>query len=82
MTSVTSRQPGNYQRTVRRTEDSFQACSDIVTCFQERARLERQYAQQLSEWSTKWKPVVDVSKSRPPPTLTPPRPPQPNPTVE
>lgn len=53
--------PGNYQRTVKRTEDSFQACSDIVACFQERARVERQYAQQLSEWSQKWKPVVDSS---------------------
>lgn len=55
-------QPGNYQSTVKRTEDAFQACSDIVACFQERARVERQYAQQLSEWSTKWKPVVDSSK--------------------
>ncbi|XP_048869686.1 protein kinase C and casein kinase substrate in neurons protein 2-like [Brienomyrus brachyistius] len=53
--------PGNYQSTVRRTEDSFQACSEIVACFQERARVERQYAQQLSEWSTKWKPLVDAS---------------------
>ncbi|TNM97073.1 hypothetical protein fugu_015229 [Takifugu bimaculatus] len=50
--------PGNYQSTVKRTEDAFQACSDIVACFQERARVERQYAQQLSEWSTKWKPVA------------------------
>lgn len=56
-------QPGNYQRTVKRTEDAFQACNDIVACFQERARVERQYAQQLSEWSNKWKPVVDSSKS-------------------
>lgn len=55
-------QPGNYQPTVKRTEDAFQACNDIVACFQERARVERQYAQQLSEWSTKWKPVVDSSK--------------------
>uniref|UniRef100_A0A671RC71 Protein kinase C and casein kinase substrate in neurons protein 2-like n=1 Tax=Sinocyclocheilus anshuiensis TaxID=1608454 RepID=A0A671RC71_9TELE len=54
-------QPGNYQRTVKRTEDAFQACNDIVACFQERARVERQYAQQLSEWSTKWKPLVDAS---------------------
>lgn len=55
-------QPGNYQRTAKRTEDAFQACNDIVMCFQERARVERQYAQQLSEWSNKWKPVVDSSK--------------------
>ncbi|KAJ0058268.1 hypothetical protein NL108_012413 [Boleophthalmus pectinirostris] len=53
--------PGNYQRTVRRTEDSFQACTDMVNCFQERARVERQYAQALSEWTQKWKPVVDSS---------------------
>ncbi|MEQ2267862.1 hypothetical protein XENORESO_011565 [Xenotaenia resolanae] len=53
--------PGNYHRTVKRTEDAFQACNDIVVCFQERARLERQYAQQLNEWSNKWKPVVDSS---------------------
>uniref|UniRef100_A0A667X0Z0 Si:ch211-51c14.1 n=1 Tax=Myripristis murdjan TaxID=586833 RepID=A0A667X0Z0_9TELE len=54
--------PGNYQRTVKRTEDAFQACNDIVACFQERARVERQYAQQLSEWSNKWKPLVDSSE--------------------
>ncbi|XP_077476055.1 protein kinase C and casein kinase II substrate protein 3 [Stigmatopora argus] len=53
--------PGNYQRTVRRTEDAFQACGDLATCFLERARVERQYALQLSEWSTKWKPHVDSS---------------------
>ncbi|XP_041736520.2 protein kinase C and casein kinase substrate in neurons protein 3 isoform X1 [Coregonus clupeaformis] len=53
--------PGNYQCTVKRTEDAFQACNDIVVCFQERARVERQYAQQLSEWSNKWKPLVDSS---------------------
>lgn len=55
-------QPGNYHQTVKRTEDAFQACNDIVACFQERARVERQYAQQLSEWSTKWKPLVDASE--------------------
>ncbi|KAI1884705.1 hypothetical protein AGOR_G00229170 [Albula goreensis] len=52
--------PGNYQRTVKRTANSFQACNDVVACFQERARVERQYAQQLSEWSSKWRPLVDA----------------------
>lgn len=62
MFSLSVSQPGNYHRTVKRTEDAFQACNDIVACFQERARVERQYAQQLSEWSTKWKPLVDTSE--------------------
>ncbi|XP_034046148.1 protein kinase C and casein kinase substrate in neurons protein 2 [Thalassophryne amazonica] len=53
--------PGNYQHTVKRTEDTFHACSDIVACFRERARVERQYAQQLRDWSNKWKPVVESS---------------------
>ncbi|XP_066564787.1 protein kinase C and casein kinase substrate in neurons protein 3 [Amia ocellicauda] len=53
--------PGNYQRCVRRPEDSFSSCSELVACFQERARVERLYAQQLSEWSAKWKPLVDAS---------------------
>ncbi|XP_030622967.1 protein kinase C and casein kinase substrate in neurons protein 3 [Chanos chanos] len=51
--------PGNYQRTVLRTQDSHQACKDIVACFQDRARVEKQYAQQLSDWSSKWKTIID-----------------------
>lgn len=48
--------------TVHRTEQSFQACNDIVSCFVERAKVEKQYAQQLSQWSSKWKPIVDSRK--------------------
>ncbi|XP_068161407.1 protein kinase C and casein kinase substrate in neurons protein 1-like [Antennarius striatus] len=51
--------PGNYVSTVHRTEQSFQACNDIVACFVERAKVEKQYAQQLSQWSSKWKSIVD-----------------------
>ncbi|XP_071393193.1 protein kinase C and casein kinase substrate in neurons protein 1-like [Centroberyx affinis] len=51
--------PGNYERTVRRTDQSYQACNDIMTCFLERAKVEKQYAQQLSQWSSKWKTIVD-----------------------
>ena len=54
-----SSQPGNYVRTVHRTEKSFQACNDIVACFNERAKVEKQYAQQLNQWSNKWKTIVD-----------------------
>ncbi|RVE59673.1 hypothetical protein OJAV_G00190710 [Oryzias javanicus] len=51
--------PGNFVRTVQRTDQSFQACNDIVACFAERAKVEKQYAQQLSQWSNKWKSIVD-----------------------
>ncbi|XP_029565026.1 protein kinase C and casein kinase substrate in neurons protein 3 isoform X1 [Salmo trutta] len=52
--------PGNYERTVRRTDQSFHACKDIMACFNERAKVEKQYAQQLSEWGSKWKAIVDA----------------------
>lgn len=58
---LSTSQPGNYVRTVHRTEKSFQACNDIVACFAERAKVEKQYAQQLSQWSSKWKSIVDSS---------------------
>ncbi|KAL4658290.1 protein kinase C and casein kinase substrate in neurons protein 3-like [Arapaima gigas] len=53
--------PGKHVRTVRRTNDIYRACDLVVACFQERARVERHYAQQLSQWSSKWKPQVDAS---------------------
>lgn len=46
-------------RTVQRTQKSYQASNDIVACFAERARVEKEYAQQLSQWSSKWKSIVD-----------------------
>ncbi|KAF5891427.1 SH3 and multiple ankyrin repeat domains protein 1-like, partial [Clarias magur] len=51
--------PGNYARTVRRTKDSYQVCDVIVDCFKDRARVEKLYAQQLTEWSNKWKKISD-----------------------
>ncbi|XP_032429623.1 protein kinase C and casein kinase substrate in neurons protein 2-like isoform X2 [Xiphophorus hellerii] len=51
--------PGNYARTVQRTDRSFQACNDVTACFLERAKVEKQYGQQLSQWSSKWKVVMD-----------------------
>nr|XP_057918013.1 protein kinase C and casein kinase substrate in neurons protein 3-like [Doryrhamphus excisus]XP_057918014.1 protein kinase C and casein kinase substrate in neurons protein 3-like [Doryrhamphus excisus] len=51
--------PGNYAGTVHRTQQSYQVCNDIMACFTERAKVEKQYAQQLSQWSNKWKSMVD-----------------------
>ncbi|KAJ3608015.1 hypothetical protein NHX12_025065 [Muraenolepis orangiensis] len=51
--------PGQYERTVHRTNQVYQACNDIKACFLERAKVEKQYAQQLSQWSSKWKKIVD-----------------------
>ncbi|KAG2455324.1 PACN3 protein, partial [Polypterus senegalus] len=56
-----SHTPGNYQVTVKRFDDAYHTCNEVIACFQDRAKIERQYAQQLSEWTSKWRPLVDSS---------------------
>ncbi|XP_078511324.1 protein kinase C and casein kinase substrate in neurons protein 1-like isoform X2 [Lissotriton helveticus] len=53
--------PNQYSSTVKRLDEGYRVCDDIAACFQDRAKIEKQYAQQMEEWARKWKPLVDNS---------------------
>uniref|UniRef100_A0A669DR62 Protein kinase C and casein kinase substrate in neurons 1a n=2 Tax=Oreochromis niloticus TaxID=8128 RepID=A0A669DR62_ORENI len=52
-------QVGNYKRAVKRFDDGHRLCNDLMSCLQERAKIEKAYGDQLTAWSKRWRQLIE-----------------------
>ena len=51
-----------YKRTVKRQDDGYKLCSELMNLINERGHIEKEYAKQLKGWSKKWTDLLDKGK--------------------
>ncbi|ELT91899.1 hypothetical protein CAPTEDRAFT_20646 [Capitella teleta] len=48
-----------FKRTVKRQDDGFRLCQDLMQLIQDRAEIEKHYAKSLKTWSKKWHDSIE-----------------------
>uniref|UniRef100_A0A3P8SH78 Protein kinase C and casein kinase substrate in neurons 2 n=1 Tax=Amphiprion percula TaxID=161767 RepID=A0A3P8SH78_AMPPE len=48
-----------YSSVLKRVDDGNRLCNDLMNCLHERARIEKAYAQQLTEWGKRWRQLIE-----------------------